>query len=396
MAPAVHKMKRIASKAQKSFDPHEHRIMAWFSSRRSLHSASFTKFVKFCGDSFFYGLYWFGKWIVSPYLNSVKQSKKTKIDENAWKIMNLHVTMSKQPSGADVVAPRRMLSKILSEQRSIRLQSFRSMRGSLHTGSPKHDSTASSPKMSAHGLKRSPTAFNEHSDHVPGVWKVHSFVQTLSAMDAHYGTFNVLKQLPSEISSMHTSNQDWKPENKKRVGQTGYLTNLLQKHLLGFDNQFSQYEAVIVGDGVGVTSVKKRLAPTVFREKYVLSHTLEDALDRMWRKHHLGVTPEMNAAVAVGEESQESYLHSVIQNHSCGERVTVDVLLKILDEIYRVYHPSEVELSEEEREEVQELFSYWLTERGLDQHVGTDEIEFQVFRDWIQRMNVAIVASRRS
>lgn len=403
------------------FDPQKQTRSAWVTAKRAQHKQTLSKFVHFCVHSTSVAMYRLSRRVLAPFVEWKKAAVKKQKKKLAWKNMNLYVTSAQIPNCHDVVTPKntrcRLSSRVTSMGKSMYQQSIngenamssRSLRRpssptamSMYSKSPSSASRYNlSPKLSlssptspgstsSYGL--TPTASNKN---LHDVWQT----SHLMAYGDKIKTTHIMANLPPEIVAMKSNVDSWHPE-KSSPYVSGYITRLLEKHLFHFDDNRSQGMSLdlIASErsfvhrlesmsNINISKMQKiqrrhehDKASTQYRNKNSVCTDPQEALARMLYKS-LGVSTSITYDGVSIDPDVEVYWTTDDYLHYRG-KVTVEFLVSIVRDvfdIYQVHSDPEQQLSEEEREEINAMFTSWLAQYNLGEK---DEIEFERFRPW--------------
>jgi hypothetical protein len=118
-----------------------------------------------------------------------------------------------------------------------------------------------------------------------------------------------------------------------------------------------------VPDMEGVPVLNERTSSSVvvkFREKHTIVYNGNDALSRLLRDYRRLIRSKK--VLMIDEDEREALLYKPI--NTCNVLIGYNELRRALAEVWDLFHPGGVELSEDEREEVLFAFDTWIVKHG--------------------------------
>jgi hypothetical protein len=199
----------------------------------------------------------------------------------------------------------------------------------------------------------------------------------------------LLNKVPPEVTKLAKGRDGWYTLSAAAaiVKRENYLTNVLDRTLLRFNVQEMpdvQTMALIQAQ----TEVKYRQAlvrPLLYRDKYQRSNNPRTALTRMLQKY-IGKTHELSHIHSQADE----YFSVISQFERYDETLQCDVLTDMMKEIFEVFSPAGHSMTEEELEEVMELYFGWVLENDYD----GQEVPFSAFEAWFLQLSARITRAK--
>ncbi len=201
------------------------------------------------------------------------------------------------------------------------------------------------------------------------------------------------EHIPSAVQNMLVKRRvkDWelsdvgKASTGREVQNASYVQGLMSSSLASL-NQNSTEEGASDMEARNAAAAAKIRTPmlraVLYQELHEITSDPHNALRRMLQKH-VGKTHHLSV-----EHSQvDEYLSFISQYDHYSAKVPCDTITDIMKEIFFIFTPSGHKLSDEELNEVMELYYMWVLETDID---GT-KVPFEVFEHWFLRLCARIV-----
>eukprot|EP01034_Spumella_vulgaris_P043408 gene43408-53905_t len=196
-------------------------------------------------------------------------------------------------------------------------------------------------------------------------WDLHRADSPFQKLDQEQSDERLLlSQVPEEVKKLVVGKDGLQTMNPTAGAvKPDYIERLLSRTLLQFDvEKLPDDETVSLLQAHTKPKYRQKLVkPLLYRDTYQHSGDARMALTRMLQKH-VGKTHELSIAHSQADE----YMSVVALFANFDDEIHCDLLTEMMKEVFVLYHPGGFTLSDEEHNEVMELYYNWVLENDLD------------------------------